>query len=97
MLNNKYVKNCVVHGKNPLGILVLMVSVDIDEIHKKVLEKVYLLVYYLYNPVHCDKQELKVTLYHIIELLPEELTARNIVVETDFKGALFIKDFLARD
>lgn len=99
MLNNKYVKNCVVHGKNPLGILVLMVSVDIDGVHKKVLEKVNLLVDYLYNPVHCDKQELKVTLYHILEMFPEDLTAKNIVAETNFnfKEALFIKDFLARD
>ena len=38
-----------------------------DEFHKKLLKKVYLLA----NCLHPDKHELKVTLYHIIELFPE--------------------------
>lgn len=70
-----------------------------DEFHKKLLKKVYLLADCLYSPVHPDKHELKVTLYHILEMFPEDLTAKNIVAETNFnfKEVLFIKDFLARD
>ena len=70
-----------------------------DEFHEKLTEKVYLLVDYLYSPVHSDKKELATNLCRVVELFPDLLTVKNITSKTifNYKEAEFIKNFLARD